>query len=70
MAKKACNITILERIEKHAASKNEAQRIYNILEGIDFSHMTLTELMGIKGLGRKSAHVLLDVVLDMNGKKP
>lgn len=70
MAKKACDIPIMERIEKHAASKAEAKRIYNLVEGIDFVHMTMTELMGIKGLGRKSAHVLLDVVLDINGKKP
>lgn len=70
MAKKACDIPIMERIEKHTASKAEAKRLYNLVEGIDFVHMTMTELMGIKGLGRKSVHVLLDVVLDINGKKP
>lgn len=69
MAKKKEEIPMLERFEKHAATKTEARRVYNIVEDQDFMHMSLEELLYLRGLGRKGALLVVEVACDLTGKK-
>ena len=69
MFKKAPAPTLLELFEKHAASANEAKRVYRLVEGHDLLSMSLEELLSLKGVGRKAALLIIEVVCDLKGKK-
>lgn len=61
--------TLLERFEQHAASKSEAKRVYGLIPEDAIMDLTLGDLMAIKGMGRKGALLVMEVVCDLAGKK-
>ena len=62
-------ITLLERFEKHASSKAEAKRAYNLVKDVPFMEMTLVQLLYLKGMGRKTALLVMEVACDLSDKK-
>lgn len=63
-------LTMLERFELHAASKSEAKRVYNLFSAHPgMMDMSMEKLCAIPGIGRKSMHLILEVVMDLAGKK-
>jgi len=62
-------LTLLERFEKYAATKSEAKRIYNLVDGQPFMEMTIMDLLAVKGMGRKGALLVMEVACDLAGKK-
>ena len=63
--------TLLERFEQRAVSKSEARRVYGLIFSGNYSIMDLTlgDLMAIKGMGRKGALLVMEVVCDLAVKK-
>lgn len=61
-------LTLLERFEKHAKTKSEAKRIYNLVKDQDVMHMTLEQLLYLKGIGRKALLLVMEVAADIAGK--
>ena len=73
-------VGILDALKKHAASKADATRIYNLLErevtqfGCDLSwkdilSFDLSELIAIRGLGRKALKVIVEAACDYKKMK-
>ena len=55
---------------KHAKTKAEATRVYSLLPGdVDILACTIEDLLAIKGIGRKSALLIMEVACDLAGKK-
>lgn len=55
---------------KHAKSKSEATRVYALLPAeFDILTCTIEDLLAIKGIGRKSALLIMEVACDLVGKK-
>lgn len=61
-------IPMIERFEKHAATKSEARRVYNLVYDQDFMSMTLEQLLYLKGMGRRAALLVMEVAADLAGK--
>ncbi len=68
-------LTMLERFQKYAATKSEGTRVYNVLKRWfckdelavqDFEMVSVGFLLKIKGISRKAAKVVIDVVADFN----
>lgn len=68
-------LTMLERFQKYAATKSEGTRVYNVLKKWfdkdeltiqDFEMVSVGFLLSIKGISRKAAKVVIDVVADFN----
>lgn len=68
MAFEKKEITLTERFEKHAATKQEAARVRMLVSDYDILHMTFDELLSIKGMGRKGALLVMEVACDLKGK--
>lgn len=62
-------ITLLDRLEKHATTKAEAKRVYNLIKNEPFMEMTVHQLSVIKGMGRKALLLVMEVAADLAGKK-
>ena len=69
MAKEKKELTLLERFELHASTKSEAKRVYGLIEDYAIMGMNFSDLMAIKGMGRKGALLVMEVVCDLAGKK-
>lgn len=69
MKKEKKELTLLERFELHAATKSEAKRVYGLIENYAIMGMNFSDLMAIKGMGRKGALLVMEVVCDLAGKK-
>ena len=65
----ASELTLVERFEKHAASKSEATRVYSRVKDYAIMDLTLNELLSIPGIGRKAAILVLEVAADLKNKK-
>lgn len=68
-------LSMQERFQKHAATKSEGTRVYNVLKRWfdkdelavqDFEMVSVAFLLKIKGISRKAAKVVIDVVADFN----
>lgn len=68
-------MTMQERFQKYATTKSEGTRIYNVLKKWfdkdelviqDFDTVSVTTLLCIKGISRKAAKVVIDVIADFN----
>lgn len=69
MAAEKKEINLLELFEKHATSKNEAKRVYGLIEKYDMMALDMNNLLAIKGMGRKAALLVMEVACDLKGKK-
>ena len=68
--RKNCNEnTMLELFEKHASSRAEARRVYDLVKHTELDVWEIGELMSLKGVGRKSALLIMEVACDLWGKK-
>ena len=61
--------TLLELFEKHAASKTEAKRVYNLVKNTELVNWRLEDLLSLKGMGRQGALLCMQVACDLMGKK-
>lgn len=61
-------LTLLERFGKHAKTKSEAKRVYNLVKDEPFMEMTMTQLLYIRGIGRKALILVMEVAADIAGK--
>ena len=62
-------LTFVERLEKHGATKSVAAKIDSVLDGVDIMKITLADLLKIPGMGRKNALLVMEVACDLAGKK-
>ena len=69
--------TLRELLEKHAATKAEATRVFNALAKVYGENVTLEqiatdsliELINTPSIGRKAAHLVLDALCTAEGLK-
>lgn len=61
--------TMLELFEKHAASKTEAKRVYNLVKNTELVNWRIEDLLSLKGMGRQGALLCMQVACDLVGKK-
>lgn len=61
--------TMLELFEKHATSKTEAKRVYNLVKNTELVNWRIEDLLSLKGMGRKGALLCMEVACDLQGKK-
>ena len=61
--------TMLELFEKHAASKTEAKRVFNLVKNTELVNWRIEDLLSLKGMGRKGALLCMEVACDLVGKK-
>lgn len=61
--------TMLELFKKHAASKSEAKRVYNLVKNTELVNWRIEDLLSLKGMGRKGALLCMEVACDLQGKK-
>ena len=61
--------TLLELFEKHAASKTEAKRVYNLVKNTELVNWRLEDLLSLKGMGRQGALLCMQVACDLMWKK-
>ena len=75
MSEKKEPMSMLERFQKYAATKSEGTRVYNVLKRWfgkdelvvqDFEMVSVGFLLKIKGISRKAAKVVIDVMADFN----
>lgn len=61
--------TMLELFKKHAASESEAKRVFNLVKNTELVNWRIEDLLSLKGMGRKSALLCMEVACDLQGKK-
>ena len=61
--------TLLELLEKHATTKAEAKRVFNIVKHTELDFWEIGELLAMDGIGRKSALLIMEVACDLHGMK-
>lgn len=67
--KNCTETTLLELFKKHASTPQEAQRVYALVKGTELDVWEIGELLGLKGMGRKGALLVMEVACDLWGKK-
>lgn len=60
---------VFELFLEHAKSKAEATRVFSLLPDKYILDLSMRELLSIKGIGRKAAHLVMEVAADLAGKK-
>ena len=61
--------TMLELFEKHATTKTEAKRVYNLVKNTELVNWRIEDLLSLKGMGRQGALLCMQVACDLVGKK-
>ena len=61
--------TLLQLFEKHAATPQEAKRVFSLVKNTELDFWEIGELLALKGMGRKSALLVMEVACDLAGKK-
>lgn len=61
--------TMLELFEKHAPTKTEAKRVYNLVKNTELVNWRIEDLLSLKGMGRWGAILCMQVACDLVGKK-
>lgn len=54
---------------KHAPNKSEARRVYNLVKNTELDVWRIGDLIALRGVGRKSALLIMEVACDLNGLK-
>lgn len=61
--------TMFDLFLKHASSKSEARRVYNLVKHTELTIWEIGELLSLKGMGRKGALLCMEVACDLQGMK-
>ena len=61
--------TLLQLFEKYAATPQEAKRVFSLVKNTELDFWEIGELLALKGMGRKSALLVMEVACDLAGKK-
>ena len=61
--------TMRELFIKYAPTKNEAMRVYNLVKHTELDVWSLHDIFSLKGIGRKSAELIMKVACDLYGFK-
>ena len=61
--------TMYELFLKHAPTKSEARRVYNLVKNTDLRVWTIEDLLKLDGIGRKSIILIVQVACDLEGVK-
>lgn len=65
-----CNpYTLYQLFLKHAKTKSEACRVYNLVKNTELVNWRIEDLLSLKGMGRKGALLCMEVACDLQGKK-
>ena len=65
-----CNpYTLYQLFLKHAKTKSEARRVYNLVKNTELTIWELGDLLSLKGMGRQGALLSMEVACDLVGKK-
>ena len=65
-----CNpYTLYQLFLKHAPTKSEARRVYNLVKNTELTIWEIGDLLSLKGMGRQGALLCMEVACDLVGKK-
>ena len=62
-------ISLFELFLKHAATKSEARRVFNLVKNTELVNWRIEDLLSLKGMGRQGALLCMQVACDLVGKK-